>query len=181
MITTRIDYSIPMGKAQIASLPYGLVAAAEVLLFIAFYGTAPVAEAADMLMPWLFLPVFAAGIIAHELIHGFTWMFAARLPFAKMKFGFQWKSLTPYAHCTVPIRKDAYILGTLMPAVVLGFVPFLGSLINGNGWLLMFGVLFTFAAVGDFLIIRMIRSVRSDALVADHPEQAGCYVYEIEE
>ncbi len=176
----RSDYSIPMLKAQTASLPFGLFALAEFLIFIAVRGFEPVKEASDMLLPWYFLPLFIAGIAAHELIHGVSWKLAAGLPFEKIKFGFQIKTLTPYAHCTVPIAKSSYVVGTLMPAGVLGFIPFIISLINGNGWILVFGILFTFAAVGDFLIVWLIRFVPWNKLVEDHPVNAGCFVYHSE-
>lgn len=167
-----------MLKAQTASLPFALFAVAEVVVFAAVWGGAPIKEAGDILMPWYFLPIFAVGIVIHELIHAFSWMAAARLSFAQMKFGVQWKSLTPYAHCTVPIKKSQYVFGTVMPAVLMGFAPFAYSLYSGNGWVMIFGVLFTFAAVGDFLIIWLIRSAPWNALVEDHPENAGCYIYE---
>lgn len=167
-----------MLKAQTVSLPFALFALAEFGLFVAVWGFEPVKEASDILLPWYFFPLFILGIVAHELIHGLSWKFAAGLPFDKIRFGFQVKTLTPYAHCMVPIQKTAYVVGTVMPAVVLGFVPFFFSLLTGNGWVLIFGVLFTFAAVGDFLILWLIREVPWRSFVEDHPENAGCYVYD---
>ncbi len=167
-----------MLKAQTASLPFAVIAVAEVVIFAAVRGGAPIKAAGDILLPWYFLPIFAVGIIVHELIHAFSWMFAGKLSFSQMKFGFQLKTLTPYAHCTVPIKKSAYVFGTVMPAVLLGFLPFAFSLYAGNGWILIIAVLFTFAAAGDFLIIWLIRSVAWNALVEDHTENAGCFVYE---
>ncbi len=176
--TIKKDYSIPMIKAQMASLPFGLFAIAEFFIFAAMWGFEPIKDASNILLPWCFIPIFIVGIVAHELIHGLSWMLAGRLLFKEMKFGFQLKALTPYAHCTVPIQKSVYVFGTLMPALILGFFPFLLSLINGNGWFFLFGILFTFAAVGDFLIVYLIRNVSWTALVEDHPKNAGCFVYE---
>jgi hypothetical protein len=176
--TIKKDYSIQMSKASIASLPFGVFAVVEFILFSLVWGFERIKSASDMLLPWYFFPIFVVGIVLHELIHGLSWMLAARLTFKQMKFGFQLKTLTPYAHCTVPIPKSAYVFGTFMPALILGFFPFLLSLINGNGWIFLFSVLFTFAAVGDFLIVYMIRNVSWTALVEDHPQNAGCFVYE---
>jgi hypothetical protein len=167
-----------MSKTSTASLPFGLLAVVEFLSFVIIWGFEPIKSASTILLPWYFFPIFAVGIVLHELIHGLAWMFAGRLSFKQMKFGFQLKTLTPYAHCTIPIQKSAYVFGTLMPALLLGFFPFLLSLINGNGWIFLFSVLFTFAATGDFLIIYLIRHVSWTALVEDHPENAGCFVYE---
>ncbi len=173
----KTDLSVSMLKAQTASLPFALIALAEFFLFVAVWGFDPVKDASDILLPWYFFPLFIVGIVTHELIHGLSWKFAAGLSFDKVRFGFQVKTLTPFAHCTVPIRKSAYVIGTVMPAVVLGFVPFLVSLVNGNGWVLIFGILFTFAAIGDFLILWLIRDVPWRSFVEDHPENAGCLVY----
>ena len=151
--SNKKDYSISMLKAQSASLPFGLIAVVETGVFAGTHSMTPIVDAIDILLPWYFFPVFLGGIIVHEAIHVATWMIAGRLPYSTMKFGFQWKTITPYAHCTTPISKRAYVIGTVMPAVVLGIVPFTASLYIGNGWLLLFGVLFTFAAIGDFLII----------------------------
>lgn len=166
-----------MLKAQTASLPFGIFAIMEFFAFVSLWGLEPVKEASAILLPWYFLPIFFTGIVVHEAIHAASWMLAAGLPFKKMKFGFQIKALTPYAHCTVPIKKSAYVVGTLMPAILLGVVPFAVSLVNTNGWLLMFGMLFTFAGIGDFLIVWLIRRVPWNALVEDHPENAGCFAY----
>jgi hypothetical protein len=56
-----------------------------------------------------FLLIF--GILAHELIHLFTWMFFAQKPLKAFKLGFQWKSLTPYAHCKEPMDIRPYRIG----------------------------------------------------------------------
>jgi hypothetical protein len=176
-IMKKSDYSVSMAKAQTASLPFGLFAAVEFLLFAFRWGFEPIKEASDILLPWFFLPLFIVGITVHELIHGLSWMLAGILPAGKIKFGFQLKTLTPYAHCTVPLKKHAYVFGTVMPAVLLGFIPFIISFVTGSGRLLIFGIIFTFAAIGDFLIVWLIRSVSWTALVEDHPENAGCFVY----
>jgi hypothetical protein len=174
----KTDYSVSMMKAQTASLPFALFAVAEAAVFFAVWGSGPVTAASDFMMPWYFFPIFIIGIVVHELIHAFSWMAAGTAVRFQMKFGFQVKTLTPYAHCIVPIKKSAYVFGTLMPAVVLGFIPFAYALYSGNGWVLIFAVLFTFAAVGDFLIVWLIRAVSWNAMVEDHNENAGCFVYE---
>ncbi len=170
------DYSVSIAKAQAAALPFGMIAVAEFLLFASLWGFESIAAASSLLLPWYFLPTFFLGILLHELIHGFTWMSAGRLSFRQIKFGFHWKSLTPYAHCLVPLTVRTYIIGTVMPALVLGFLPFLVALVTGNGWIALFGILFTFAAAGDFLIIWLLRSVRWNQMVKDHSTRVGCVI-----
>ncbi|MBC7776613.1 MAG: DUF3267 domain-containing protein [Phycisphaerae bacterium] len=176
--TNSREIAVTMAKANLYALVFALIPVGMILLFWALFGKEAIRVGNDFFNLWVFLPVAVIGIIVHELIHGFSWMAAARLPFSTMKFGFQMKTFTPYAHCTVPITKRSYVFGTLMPAITLGFAPFLWAIFTGNGWWLFFAVFFTFAAGGDFLIVWLLRKVPGHLLVADHPVKAGCYVYD---
>lgn len=174
------DLSIPLDQVGISALLMGLLPTLPFIIafglgwgwraaldgFDAFFGTFG-----------LFWLAVLGGIVVHELLHGFTWMVAGRKPLQAMKYGVQWKTGTPYAHSTEPLPAWAYRLGVLMPALVLGFAPMLAGLATANGWLLFFGVIFTIAAGGDFLVLWLLRGVDGRSLVADHPENAGCFVY----
>ena len=168
-----------MGKANVYSLFFAVpIVGIFAWIYIYRWGVGQFAAGFDDLFAnfFIFLVVFFLGIIVHELIHGFIWMFFGKLPFSAIKFGFQLKSLTPYAHCTVPLKVNPYRIGAAMPCILLGVLPALIGIINGNGWLLAFGLLFTTAAGGDLLILWLIRNVSNDKLVQDHPTNAGCYV-----
>jgi hypothetical protein len=117
-------------------------------------------------------------VIAHELIHGISWVLFGRKPFSAVKFGFQWKSFTPYAHLKEPVEVNAYRIGGFMPGLILGILPYFLSLVLGNGNLFWFGLVHTAAAGGDWLILWLIRKVKAGMLVEDHPTNAGCYVLE---
>ena len=125
----------------------------------------------------LFLLV--AGTFAHELLHGLTWMKTAGLNWDDIKYGFKLRVLTPYAHCKKPITANAYRWGTLIPGFLLGFLPFIISLVFGNAWLFVFGFIFTLAAGGDFLMFWIIRGIPKEHLVEDHPEKVGCRVVSV--
>jgi hypothetical protein len=126
---------------------------------------------------FLILLIMTIGIIAHELIHGITWAKYTKEGFKSIKFGVQWKTMTPYCHCKEPLKVKHYIIGGIMPAVILGFLPFIFSLIFGNILWLIFAMFFTMAAVGDFLIINLVRKEKMDNYVLDHPTEVGCYVF----
>jgi len=117
------------------------------------------------------------GIVVHELIHGIVWSIFAKNGFKSIKFGVLWKMLTPYCHCKEPLKTKHYILGAMAPAIVLGIVPSVIAIAYGHLGLLVFGMFFTLAATGDFLIINLIRKENMDDLVQDHPSEAGCYIY----
>ena len=117
------------------------------------------------------------GVIIHELIHGVTWARYTNNGFKSIKFGVLWKMLTPYCHCKEPLRVKHYVMGAIAPAIILGFIPSVVAIIIGNFGLLIFGLLFTVVAAGDFLIINLLRKENKDDFVEDHPSEAGCYIY----
>ncbi|BDD08061.1 hypothetical protein FUAX_04930 [Fulvitalea axinellae] len=127
------------------------------------------------------LVALVLGIIIHELIHGITWARFAKNGFKSIKFGILWKMLTPYCHCMEPLKVKDYIKGAIMPAIVLGFVPAVLAIVTGHLGLLAFGIFFTMAASGDFLIINLIRKENMEDMVQDHPSEVGCYIYRREE
>lgn len=130
----------------------------------------------DLLEPfWRLLVVFAAGVLVHELLHAFAWRLAGAER-GSVSLGFQWKTLTPYAHSSAPMTARAYRIGALAPGVVLGVVPALAGLGLGAGAVFWFGLFFTLAAGGDALILWLLRGIAPGRLVADHPTKPGCLV-----
>jgi len=128
---------------------------------------------------WMFLAL-AGGIVVHEALHAFAWARAARLPFSSIRFGFHWKTITPYAHCSIAIRARAYRIGAVTPLLAMGVLPVLLAIATGSAAVLAFGLFFTFAAGGDMLILWLIRDIPSNAMVEDHPTRAGCMIRSLE-
>ena len=126
----------------------------------------------------LLIVVVLLGVVFHELIHGISWVIFGHKSFSALKFGFQWKSFTPYAHLREPVDISAYRLGAFMPGFLLGIVPYMLSIFLGSGNLFWFSLVHTSAAGGDWLILWLLRNVPAGRQVEDHPTQAGCYVLE---
>ncbi|MDD2243625.1 MAG: DUF3267 domain-containing protein [Dysgonamonadaceae bacterium] len=117
------------------------------------------------------------GIILHELIHAITWMIAAKKGLKTIKFGIIWKTISPYCHCTEPMKIKHYRLGAIMPAIILGVFPLVTSYITGCFLYFFFGFLFILGAIGDFLVIQILYNEKRNDYALDHPTEAGCYVY----
>jgi hypothetical protein len=117
------------------------------------------------------------GIVLHEMIHGITWARFAKNGHISIKYGVLWKMLTPYCHCKEPLKVKHYILGAITPAIILGLFPVIYSFFTGNIGVLIFGVFFTVAALGDFMIINLLRKENMNSYVLDHPSEAGCYIF----
>jgi hypothetical protein len=176
MNETKKDISIPMNEAASKSLLIAIpVAILQAVPFFLIHGLPAASINANMTI-YGFLLLF--GILAHELIHMFAWALFAKKPLNVFKLGFQWKSLTPYAHCKEPMDIRPYRIGSFAPGLLLGILPWIISLFTGNILLFFFGILYTTAASGDILILWIIRNVKRNTLVEDHPTNAGCYIFE---
>lgn len=125
----------------------------------------------------LFLLVVMVGVVCHELIHGITWAKFAKKGFKSIKFGILKEMLTPYCHCREPLKLRQYLLGAMMPGLVMGVLPWLISLLVGSVPLLVFAIFFTMTAMGDLMIVQLIFKEDPNSYVLDHPSEAGCYVY----
>ncbi|NRS88882.1 hypothetical protein HNQ02_001800 [Flavobacterium sp. 7E] len=125
----------------------------------------------------IIISTLTIGIILHELIHGITWAKFTKDGFKSIKFGVLWRFLTPYCHCKEPLLVKHYIIGGIMPAIILGVLPVIISFITGNILFLIFGIFFTMAAFGDFIILFRLIKENKNNLVLDHPSEVGCYIY----
>lgn len=130
-----------------------------------------------LLSPVMLILILLGGVVLHELIHGTTWAFFCRKGFRSIRYGVMWEFLTPYCHCKEPLALRPYLLGAIMPAIILGFAPSIYGIISGNIACFMFGLTFTMAAGGDFIMIWMLRKESKNSLVQDHPSKIGCIVY----
>lgn len=128
----------------------------------------------------LVLVMLVAGIIAHELIHGITWACFAKRGFRSIRIGVMWGMLTPYCHCKEPLTIRHYRIGALTPLIILGILPLLLAYPLRSVPLLLWGILFVTSAVGDILIVWKLRKEPDSLLVQDHPEEAGCIIFEPE-
>jgi hypothetical protein len=182
----RQDYSMPMGKANwyalliLVPIMVGLSALYVAIWdyqkpvneFIALMGKPARLLMADVLL----IGILIVGTAAHEFIHALTWWLVGRKPWSAIKFGFQWRTLTPYMHLQEPLPVKVYRIGTWMPGFWTGIVPAAYGLVSGNVWITLLGGIFTCAAGGDALVLWSLRDVDKTALVEDHPTQAGCYI-----
>ena len=131
----------------------------------------------------LFVVLFIVLIVAHELIHGLTWSLYAEHHFKDIEFGFMKEYLTPYCTCTTPLLKSHYIMGALMPCVVLGIFPTAIGILLGSHLLFWTGIVMILAAGGDIMIVMRVLAHKSqnrseEILIYDHPTQAGSVIFE---
>lgn len=173
------DLSISALKANFYAIPIILISIiCLVLPFVLIWDWQTFAK--GFLSIYLTLPYFIAafilGIFLHEILHAIGFIIFGKLTVKQVQIGIKWKYLTPFAHCRIPLKASVYRIALVLPAILLGIIPSIIALILGKSWLLIYGTLFTALAGGDFLIFWIIRKVKADELVKDHPERCGCYI-----
>jgi hypothetical protein len=130
------------------------------------------------------LPFFVSFVILifiHEMIHGACWVIFAPGSFKDIEFGIMKPSFSPYCTCLVPVKKWQYLVGVMMPGLVLGVIPFIVSILMANQVVMFMSCAMIAVAAGDMMIFRNIARYKSrakDIVYIDHPTDAGGVIFE---
>ncbi len=172
------DVSIPMSALTRPGIAIG--AALALLVLVPFWLMHGIKGWLEM-SPLTGLALAAALLVllvVHELLHALAWLVAGRLRWEQISFGFDRASLNPYTHIAAPMTAHAYRIGAVTPGLVTGALPTLAAWALGSGPLSLIGAFMSVGAVGDVIVLWVIRQVPGDTLVLDHPTRAGCWVKE---
>ncbi len=127
---------------------------------------------------YITIPVLIIGIFLHEFLHAITLLIFADVKISNLKAGINWISFTPYIHCKHPIKVSSYKISTFAPALLMGIIPTLLAFIINSVPLLFFGILFIVTAGSDLFSLWKLRKVKGNYFASDHPEKAGCVIFE---
>ena len=170
---------IDIVKANIFALAIMVISAIVflVLFFIIWKEKKTVSELFGNFGDWsIAFILFIVGIVVHELIHGATWACFAKRGWKSISFSVMWKLLTPYCHCDEPMTIHSYMMGAMMPCIILGVFPAVIALFIGSLPMLVWGIIFIAAAAGDIWISLLLTKENPKSLVFDHPSEAGFYI-----
>jgi hypothetical protein len=171
------EYTVSMGKVNgIAFLMIVPILIVFLLPFLLIWDFETLKIAYKVFLKSI-LFILVGGIIVHELLHGLTWAVFVKGGFSQLKFGINWRYLAPYAHFKKPLKIKIYLAGALMPLVVMGVIPAVFGIFSGNGFYLLFGIFFTWAASGDILASMRLFRLPMNVLVYDHPDKLGFIIY----
>ncbi len=120
----------------------------------------------------VFLLLMVVCLVAHEGIHGVTWRFFCKEGWKSIHFGVMWSSLTPYCHCKEELRFGGYVLGCIMPLLVLGIGLYIVSLFASSAIILFLSIMNILGAGGDMFIALKLRKYKK-SLIFDHPTACG--------
>ena len=151
----------------------GPIAVIFYLLFLIIYGE----NYRYMRLDIVFWLIVFLGVVVHELIHGITWAVFCEKKWRAIGFGVDWSTLSPYCCCNEGLAFKKYVLGCVMPTIVVGLLPYIIGLILGNYFCTMFGVVNIIAGGGDVYVLWLIRKVKN-AIIVDHPYLVGCVAFE---
>lgn len=172
------DVSIPIAEIATRALWAAVILmVAPLLLYVLIHGTPAlfIFNTADWLIGAVLLILLT---IAHEAVHALGWMLFGGVRAQDIRFGIDRATLSPYAHAGVAMPVTAYRIGAVLPLIVTGIVPYLYGLFAHQGMWAILGAVLISGAVGDLVVLWVIRHIPDDALVLDHPKNAGCYVVE---
>lgn len=177
------DYTISLARANLLGIPLFLAMMAALTgPYVAWKGLAASVVGVHRFVDLaVFLPWIAAGTIAHEALHGLGWVWAGGKSFRSVKFGFHWKTVTPFAHFTEPIAARAYRAGIALPGIALGVAPAAAGYVLGDPSFVLFGGIFFGAAAGDAMSLWATRAIPAETPVLDHPTRVGCIVHQPQE
>jgi len=184
----RRDLTTSIEKANTSGLLLPLPFAAVIfILFMVLHGMSGTLEIIkNNFMLWMIgLCIFAVSnvvlAVVHEGIHAIFWAIGTENHFKDIEFGFIKEKITPYCTSKAPLTKGMYVLGSLMPATIIGLGFGIASVITGNFLLLVIGICQTFAGAGDLLVTKMLLQYKptgKDMIILDHPTEVGLIVYE---
>ena len=181
-LTTSVETAST--KGLLLPLPIALVI---FVVYTALYGFKDIIEIARtnfglyMLGLLAFMLSWVVLAVVHESIHAFFWSVGTKAGFKEIEFGFIKEKLTPYCTCKVPMSKSRYVIGSIMPATILGLGFGIAGIITGNFLVMIIGAMQVFGGAGDFLITSMLLGYKTkgkDVVIMDHPTEVGLVVYE---
>lgn len=176
-LTTSVVKSNVM--AVLLVLPFVVIFTIIYLMVNNVTGWDLINSALDFDTPWgllLYFAVFFILIIVHELIHGVSRAMYAKSGWKAISFGFIKKYMTPYCTCNEPLTKFGYIFGAMMPAIVLGFIPGIISIVIGNAYVFYMAMVMILAGGGDMFITYLLITFKSKgkkSIYIDHPYLVG--------
>lgn len=120
--------------------------------------------------------ILAVNTILHELLHGIGWALIGQAGWDSISFCLN--GILPSCSCHLVLKKDSYLIGILLPAMVLGSLSCL-FLAVCPGTVSVFATLTNFTMAGADLAIAM-EALKGDFIFMEsHPIKAGFIGYSI--
>jgi len=174
----KTELTISLKKAMLMAIVLWLIySTLSSVLFSLRYSVSQRLSLRDYI---IMLPIILVLIVVHELVHGITWRFLVQDK-KSIEFGFTPQRMTPYCTCSEPLSRSKYVLGGIMPFLVLGVLLTVIAIFTGSKFLLTLASLNVFGAGGDLTVLIKLFLYKSSAkemVILDHPTDCGCLIFE---
>jgi hypothetical protein len=180
-ILENLYFLLFMGLALVVIVPYNLIWSTSFEEFFDATGLFSqgggffVGDNASLQRLITYLVVFVIGVVIHELIHGLFYARYMKNGFKSVKIGFKFPFA--YAESKEVMRTDQFIIGLVMPMIILGVIPSIIATIISNPFVMLFGYAFIVAGSGDTLILLRIFKNRKSTWFENLPSINKWYVY----
>jgi hypothetical protein len=177
------EHTVDIVKANIYAVAIMLPFVAVIAIpYLMMHGIPRIGSFSDYLLYFaLFLFFSMAEMAIHEGIHGLTWGLLSPDGFSTIEFGLIKEYMTPYCYCGTPLTRAQYIIGSMMPTLVLGFMQGLAAVLTGNFLIFILSVFLMIGGGGDFLIDWLLiryKKKRDTLILMDHPTELGFVAFE---
>lgn len=166
------NVTIPSGRAMALGVLYALpfVVVFGSLYRLLLVKRAHLLEVGSLSFYIIVIAIIAISVITHELLHGVGWAAASGKGWNVVRFNIN--AMMPSCACKAALEKKAYLIGVLMPFTVLGFGSVLFIFIY-PGTVSLLTMMVNFISAGADLVIASNVLKEGDALIVDHPTEAG--------
>lgn len=163
---------ITSGKAMGLGLLFSLPFVAGLGMYYRFFliQRAHLSETSGLAFYGIFLAITVLSVVCHELLHGLGWAVASGKGWHVVRFNVS--VMMPSCACKIPLEKGQYLVGVLAPLAVLGLGSVLFLLIY-PGTVSVLTMIVNFVAAGADLVIACRLLKEKNALIMDHPTEAG--------
>lgn len=131
---------------------------------------------------WLGLFLFLVGyivlIVLHEASHLFGFVLFAKVPWRSLDFGVNLQLGVAYATTSKAVQNKALRKVLILPFWTTGVLPAVIAISINSPLLALLSAWLMAGAVGDFTMIRELRTVDDDAWIKDDPELPKLYIFE---
>lgn len=131
---------------------------------------------------WLGLTLFLVGyivlIVLHEASHLIGFVLFAKVPWRSLDYGINMQLGVAYATTSEAVQNKAMRKVLILPFWTTGVLPAVIAISINSPLLALLSAWLLAGAVGDFSMIKELRSVDDDAWIKDDPELPKLYIFE---
>jgi len=176
MSVNEISYDFQKAGRLVLLWSIPLTSSLIFLFYLVWHEELDFSKTLNIIQDKLYLSVliFIISVVLHEAIHALAYLIFDNWQYKNLSFGLSKNLFSPYCHYSNSVLLWKYRLALLFPGLIMGLIPLIISFIIGNFYLLIYGIVFTLGAFGDFFILWKLRKYNFRTIVKDHPSMMGC-------